>query len=422
MPEIEYSQKHKAYLRDLAKKQLEYAKLPIMQQRRDRWVKHNAMEPGLPMLVMETRSFAEDILPEAKCDNPALIQIERQLLSNIVNHELIDDDKVIPDYFTVHWDITFRLFDLDIQRHSSGDKNSKDLGMAWAHPITDITTQCSSLKPSYYAVDKTATLDRKHLVEDLIGDILPVRIENNSLEWVFAPTAHIVFLMGMEYMFMTLMDQPKLFSRLASRVVDDLIGYLRWQEKEGLLSLNNENHYAGAGSYGFTHELPVQKQKGAAVTARDLWGNMNSQETVGLSPSMYRELIFPHYQRLAGEFGLVYYGCCEPVHDHWDNCISKLANLRKVSVSPWCDEQSMGQKLAAAKVIYSRKPNPIFIGVDDFNEQGYREHIKATLKAAKGCILEIIHRDIYTLNGDKTRAGKAIKIARELIRRNADLG
>jgi hypothetical protein len=130
---------------------------------------------------------------------------------------------------------------------------------------------------------------------------------------------------------------------------------------------------------------------------------------------MYKDCVFPHYQRLAEEFGLVYYGCCEPVHDIWDNCVSKLPNLRKVSISPWCDEKFMGQKLRNSKVIYSRKPSPNFIGIDKFDKHGYLEHLKSTLKAAKDCTLEIIHRDIYTLDGDKEKPSRAIKLARRII-------
>ncbi len=61
---------------------------------------------------------------------------------------------------------------------------------------------------------------------------------------------------------------------------------------------------------------------------------------------MYHELVFPAYERLAREFGLVYYGCCEPVHPVWGD-VSRLHGLRKVSVSPWCDEPSWARRCAA---------------------------------------------------------------------------
>jgi hypothetical protein len=84
-------------------------------------------------------------------------------------------------------------------------------------------------------------------------------------------------------------------------------------------------------------------------------------------------------------------------------------------VSPWCDEPFIGERLRDSQVIYSRKPSPNLIGVGDFDPDAYRSHIAATVQAARGCTLEIIHRDIYTLVGDRTRAGRAIAIARQVV-------
>ena len=63
---------------------------------------------------------------------------------------------------------------------------------------------------------------------------------------------------------------------------DDHIAYAEWLEREGLLSLNNENDYVGSGSYGHTHHLPQKDWKpGDKVRLKDLWVLSESQETVG---------------------------------------------------------------------------------------------------------------------------------------------
>ena len=115
----------------------------------------------------------------------------------------------------------------------------------------------------------------------------------------------------------------------------DIQRFLDWQEANGLLVMNNGNTYAGAGSYGFTNEL---QQTGDKVVTQNLWVNMNSQESSTISPQMYGELVFPYYKELASRFGLVYYGCCEPVDAIWEPYLSTLPNLRKVSCSAWCNE------------------------------------------------------------------------------------
>lgn len=48
----------RVYLRDLAKKQAEYAALPIMRKRRQMWLDLNDEKPGAePPVVIETRTF-----------------------------------------------------------------------------------------------------------------------------------------------------------------------------------------------------------------------------------------------------------------------------------------------------------------------------------------------------------------------------
>ncbi len=217
---------------------------------------------------------------------------------------------------------------------------------------------------------------------------------------------------------LSLVDEPEEMHALYAYLRDNILAYAKWQERENLLTLNNGNHYAGAGSYGFTHELPCSETyaQTKTLTTRDLWFNLNSQETVGISPRMYKRFVFPYYRELAAEFGQVYYGCCEPVHEIWDACVSQYPNLRKVSISAWCNEEYMGEALRHSPVIYSRKPSPNFIGVGQyFDTEAFSAHIRKTLTEARDCHLEIIFRDVYTLTGDLSKPGRAVNITRRLI-------
>lgn len=403
-------------LRALARKQADYAHLPVMEQRRQRWHEHNELRGAQPMLVMETDTFLQDLLPKPGCETECGRKLENLMNYWIANHELVDDDKVVPPYLAIPWQIQFNLFDLNIRRDTADDGSGHTLGHRWEHPITDVAASLDTLKPSTHSLDRAGTLAWRNFVNDLIGDILPAEIENHSLLWFFMPTALLIYLMGMETMMVAMLDTPDAFQALLTRIDDDLLAHLQWQEDEGLLTLNNLHHYVGAGSFGFTRELPTPDCRATGkVTASDLWMNMNSQESVGVSPGMFGEWIFPHYRRLAEKAGLLYYGCCEPVHAVWDDYIRTLPRLRKVSVSAWCDEAFMADRLRGSRVIYSRKPSPNFMGIGAFDEEGYARHIAATLKTARGCTLEIIHRDVYTLQGDLTRPGRAIAIARLLI-------
>lgn len=411
------TQEEKRYVRELAKKQLEYASLPVMQERKRLWIDHNDLNGEIPLIVIETDTFQNDLMPSLQCKNDEAKHIEYQLLKNIINHELVDDDKIVPDFFIVNWEISRNQYGVDVMRDHGVDRNGRDLGFKFVHPITDLERDFHLLKPSTFSVNRYATVAYKIFVEEIIGDILPVVIKNNSLTWDPAPSGKIVELMGLEAMMFAMIDCPDKLHALYRYLTDNIKAFIRWQEQEGLLTLNNGNDYAGAGSYGFTTQLPTEDcKKTGRITSKDLWGNMNSQETVNISPMMYGEFTAPYYQELSELFGLTYYGCCEPVDGIWNDYISKLHNLRKVSISPWCNEAYMGEMLRDNGVIYSRKPSPNYMGIGGtFDEEAFASHIIKTLVAAKDCHLEFICRDVYSLSGDTTKPNRAVKIIRHLI-------
>jgi hypothetical protein len=121
-PDMKASQEEIRYLRDLAKQQKEYASLPIMAERTRLWFEHNALLGKSPMVVMEMGSFWDSVMPKPRCESPAARQIENQLRENLVNHEAIDDDKVVPSYFRVNWGINFLLFDLNVETTHAKDE------------------------------------------------------------------------------------------------------------------------------------------------------------------------------------------------------------------------------------------------------------------------------------------------------------
>ncbi|MHB0858193.1 MAG: uroporphyrinogen decarboxylase/cobalamine-independent methonine synthase family protein [Anaerolineae bacterium] len=407
----------RAYLRELASKCMEYAALPVMAERTRLWYRHNALQGERPMVVMEMGTFEGDMLPPLRCQSKAAQAMERELLRHTVNHELIDDDKVIPPYFGVGYQIHLQPFGIEIARDTSQDSAGRAIGYKDHHPITDLPRDLPRLGPSKYYVDRESTRAQMEFAGDILEGVMPVRLINESLVWYPMITHKVIPLMGLEALMLAMMDEPEAVHALMRFVTEDIMAFVHWQQREGLLMLNNANHYVGSGSYGFTHELPTEACKETGVvTPRDLWVNLNSQESVGISPQAFGEFVYPYNQQIAEAFGLAYFGCCEPVHQIWSNWVSKLARLRKVSISPWCDEAFMGEALAGSGVIYSRKPSPNYVGVGSaLDEEGLAAHIGQTLQAARGCGLEIIFRDVYSLEGDRSKPGRAVAICRRLI-------
>jgi hypothetical protein len=401
----------KERLRELAKKTLEYSRLPVMRERERLWYLHNRLEGERPMVVMEEGTFLGDILPKRRCEHPLAARIEGQLCQSIAAYETFDDDKVIPDFFAVHYPIGTEFLGLRQKRVRA----SEGPGFHIEPAFETLEEGLPLLRPSDYVFDNKAFEQYERTAQDILGDILPVVRKNAFNHWFLTPTQLVVNLMGMENMYCAMMNEAEDFHRLMRMVTDDLKRCLRWQEERGLLVLNNGNDYMGSGSFCFSDELP-QKDFAGAVRSRDLWGHVNSQESIGISPDQFAEFVYPYYEELAGEYGLVYYGCCEPVHAYWDSSLSRLPGLRKISISPWCDEEAMGERLAGGKVIYSRKPSPNFIGIKaDFDEAAFTAYIQKTAAAVKGrCKAEFIFRDIYTLHGNLAKTRGAVEITRRI--------
>jgi hypothetical protein len=451
------------YLRGLAQKQAGYAVLPVMADRKNMWYALNDAHPGArPPVIIETWTFDRDFMPESifHCASPVGRSIETQLLRNIRNHELIDDDKVIPDTFDIGWFVDFDEFGVKVPTERIEDAQGIETGYRYLHPIKDLERDLPLLKPASFQVDRQKTIDWQAFLTDLLGDILPVVIRTGTFGSTML-TNRVVELMGMETFFTAMYDQPDAVHHLMAYLRDNALSMMRWAEAEGLLRLNNGNQDSFGSSYNFTTRLPrtsqsdverltslspipfplkgegensgnwdnmdssavhiipisgvsPNKENGSARLS-DMWGCTNSQETVGVSPRMFREFCFPYYRDVCEPMGLLYYGCCEPAHPFWKE-ISQLPHLKKVSISRWCDQNFMGEALRGSEIVYSRKPDPNFLSVDDrLDEQAWATHIRETLAATQGVFVEFIIRDVYTVHGNLNNAHSAVEIARREI-------
>lgn len=411
----EVSTQERQILRELAKKQAFYANQECNLKRREEWYRHNEQQGERPLVHLEMGTFEQEILPERmRCTGEFARQIERTLYGNFLNQELFDDDRVTPDYYGMGYDSFFTLFGLPVKVEGARDAaGNASVGHHFIPQIQDLEEDWDKLGETQFGVNPRDSLERKAALEEVLGDILPVRLEGSCLYSV--PTQMVVHLMSMETMMFSMYDYPELFKEMMERIADDTLAYYRLLEREGLILPTTGGGFLGQGSWCYNHTLPQGKAPGSYTTG-DVWGFMDSQETVGISPEMFEEFIFPCYKKISESFGLLSYGCCEPVDPVWDNCISKLANLRKVSISPWCNEEYMGERLRGSKIIFHRKPSPNYLGTGTtLDEEAFRSHIRKSLRAARGCSMEITQRDVYTINRDVKKAKRYVDIIKEEI-------
>jgi len=219
-----------------------------------------------------------------------------------------------------------------------------------------------------------------------------------------------VFLRGLENMLYDFYEHPDELRELLSIISKGHMDKLDYLEKNKLLSLNNDSAYVGSGGYGNTDELPAADFNGT-VRAKDMWGFTDSQETVGISPKMYEEFIFPFEKPLMERFGLTCYGCCEPLHGRW-HVVKRHPNLRRISCSPWIDHEKMASYLED-KYIYSMKPSPSPLSQAKLDHDAVRKDLRKALEITKGCVVEIIMKDNHTIGRRPENLVEWCRIARE---------
>ena len=161
----------------------------------------------------------------------------------------------------------------------------------------------------------------------------------------------------------------------------------------GLLSMNNGCQYNGTGGFGYTNDIkaPAPDEK---LTFKNLWAYAESQEFISVSPEMTKEFAIDYEKRLLEKFALSAYGCCDNLEKKVPDILN-IDNIRRISVSPWADVESMRDQIGM-KAIFSCKPNPSYI-TGGWDEDLMRKDTMRLMQAGKGTAFEIILKDTHTI-------------------------
>jgi hypothetical protein len=135
-----------------------------------------------------------------------------------------------------------------------------------------------------------------------------------------------------------------------------------------------------------------------------------------VSPAMHQEFEIDYSARWYERFGLGYYGCCEPLDEKID-IIRNLPHVRKISMSPWVDEER-GAEQIGQDFVFSRKPNPAFLAWDEWEPEAVEQDLRDTQEKCNryGCPFEFILKDISTVCYQPQRLWEWVDIAMKVVR------
>lgn len=407
---LSFNEKEKEQLRSLAKEVAALASRPIEKEKEKKWTAHNDLKTTEPLIFCDPENGWNEIIPQSQltCHNPLARVWEMTLRKEIFWGEQMLDDKVIEPYFNVAYHYTDSGYGIAEEKIGGEDGGS----FIYNFPIHDYERDFKKLRYPEIKVNFERTNNNLALARELFEGILQVRLKG-VWWWTLGMTWEFIKLRGLENLMIDMMIQPEWVHKLMDFLCTSTHKKLDFLEANSLLSLNTEGSYVGSGGFGWTTELPAPGFDPTHVRLKDMWGFAESQETVGVSPEMYEEFVFPYQKTILERFGLNCYGCCEPLDPRWE-VVKKFPNLRRVSTSPWANIDKMAEKLQD-RYIMSLKPSPTPLASSVMNEESVRKELKAKLRSAKNCVVEVIMKDNHTLGNNPVNAVRWCQIAREEI-------
>ncbi|NQT61246.1 MAG: hypothetical protein HQ557_19945 [Bacteroidetes bacterium] len=399
-------------LKKLSAQVREIAERPENAEKKRLWTLHNKLKGERPMILCDPENGWHEIVPEASltCKNDIARHWELTLRKQLFWGNRMKDDYVFEPIFDlphVYTEKPWRIRDKEEKSH--GFQTQLDGGAYHIDNIMESYDEVKDILSPKITVDYTTTDKLLDIANEIMGDNLT--IQNRTVWfWSFGMTDEFAQLRGMDSMLFDFFDNPDGIHALMRRLQQGTIERLDFLEKNNLLSPNNNYTFVGSGGVGYSDELPSTEP--AALST--LWGLAESQITVGVSPDMFAEFIFPYQKEIMEKFGLTCYGCCEGMDSRFET-IKAVRNLRRISVSPWANHEKMSD-LLKKDYIYSLKPSPTPLSLSEIDSKSARDELINNLKLTHDKNnLEIIMKDNHTLGNNPENVIQWVEMARNLI-------
>ena len=403
----------KEIIRRLAGEVAEIAALPVQEEKRRLWRKLNGLRPERPMVMIDQVCWNEmNVADELylTCEDGECRGYESWLRQTLYQWRHFPVDMVVEPFVRVYKAIGNTGFDVQTRETIAvGDPTNGVVGHKYLNQF-ETDADLDRIQMPVVTHDAAETARRLAVAHELFAGTLDV------LEWGYDPYLSvwdpISTWMSVEDALYTIVDRPEYMAELARRTVASYMRMLDQMEEQGLLCHHQSLiHCTGA----WTDDLPPADFDPARPRTKDIWMFGLAQMFSTVSPAMFEEFEIDICMPLFERFGLVYYGCCDPL-DRKMAQVRKIPNVRKISMSPWTDEEN-GAAEIGRDYVFSRKPNPALLAWPQFDETAAREHLQTTVDicARHNTPLELIFKDISTVAYEPQRLWKWAQIAMEVV-------
>jgi hypothetical protein len=388
------------------------AALPVQEEKRELWRRLNAKRPVRPMVMIDQICWNEMNVDDEltiRCEDPECARYETELRRILYRWKHFPVDMVVEPFIRVPKAIRNTGFGLTVvEERAVGDPTNDVVSHEYQNQF-ETDEDLEKIREPRISHDEAETDRRVAVAHELFDDVLEVRPEGaDPYLSLWDPLATW---MGVQNALFAMIDRPEFVHRLLHRLTEGYLSMLDQLEHQGLLcGRQSLVHCTGA----WTTELPAPGYDPSRPRTRDLWMFGLAQMLATVSPAMFREFEVDYASRICARFGLVYYGCCDPLDGKMDE-VRMIPNVRKISISPWAN-QERAASLIGGDYVFSRKPNPSFVAMDGFPADQVRADLKTSREICDrhGCPLELILKDISTVRYEPQRLSEWARIAMDI--------
>ena len=409
--EYRVTDREKKVLRELAKRKAEIASLPVQQEKIALWKGLNSLKETRPLVWINEIPWHEmDVNGELTLTTESEFArfLETRLRRVVYQWDHMPVDMIVEPTIPCYYKIYDSGFGIDEEVDIATTDEASDIySRHFIRQITDYE-DLEKIRMPEVVFDEEATERKYQCMLDIFDSILTVEKKGMPGFW-FAPWDELIRWWGVQDAMIDLVDRPDLVHRVMERLTEAYLTGLDQYENNHLLALNNNNYRIGSGGLGYTDELPRDGFDENHIRAADLWGCGAAQIFSSVSPQMHDEFALQYEIRWMKRYGLNYYGCCEPL-DRKIDILEKIPNLRKISMSPWVDLERAARNVGRQYAV-SWKPNPDIFVRGPWDPSAVRSAFVENLNKLKGCAVEIIMKDISSVDYKPQRLWEWARIA-----------
>lgn len=402
-------------IRELAKRYIEICNDPVMNKRRSLWKEKNSLNLIEPLIFVSYgmhNVWCREVFGEQnlECENELFRLYERQIKMSLFHYE-IKDDWIAEPYLVVravfHQDFWEGLWGLSATAQTPEEEG----GAKKFEPAMKNWEMMKLLKAPVHIIDEEKTIERFNLLNDAVGDIIPVGIDRSPVCLGFAMdiSTHIGRLRGHQQLMLDMYDSPEQLHQLLSFMRDGILENQRQAEEAGDITLLSHVNQA----MPYCQELEGPAINSGPRKRNQIWGYSAAQEYTLISPSMHYEFLLQYQIPILEKFGLVAYGCCENLTEKI-GILSQIPNLRIIGVAPSADVHRCAEQIGKRYVL-SWRPSPADMVCYGFDESRIRKIVSDAMRSLKNCYSIIVLKDIETLENDISRLSKWVNLVRQIV-------